>query len=172
MSNLIFTDQLAFMRYFGQTPSKEAVALYRELVREECEDEMKEAYLAYMADYSNFGAPTAESATALADACIDTIYVTIGLLHAMGLQPQPLWDEVQRSNIDKIKHRCQACPDEPGWRIEGDGGVRVGCEACGGKGYLYEVRKREDGKVLKPEGWQPPQLLPLVQAMLSKGGPA
>jgi predicted HAD superfamily Cof-like phosphohydrolase len=25
-----------------------------------------------------------------------------------------------------------------------------------------KVRKREDGKVLKPEGWQPPNLVPFV----------
>lgn len=68
------------------------------------------------------------------DGCIDLIYVAVGLLHAMGFNPRPLWDEVHRSNIDKFR----------------DG-----------------IRRREDGKILKPEGWTRPNLAPIVEAALA-----
>ena len=29
-----------------------------------------------------------------------------------------------------------------------------------------KVRKREDGKVLKPEGWQPPNLKPFLEKVI------
>lgn len=37
-----------------------------------------------------------------ADACIDILYVTFGLLVEMGVDAQPLFDEVQRSNMSKL----------------------------------------------------------------------
>jgi predicted HAD superfamily Cof-like phosphohydrolase len=62
------------------------------------------------------------------DALIDIMVVTIGALHSMGVDAEGAWREVLRSNLGKI-------------------------DASTGK-----VLKREDGKVLKPEGWEPPQL--------------
>ena len=62
------------------------------------------------------------------DALIDIMVVTIGALHSLGVDAEGAWREVLRSNLDKI---------------DKDTG---------------KVRKREDGKVLKPEGWQPPDL--------------
>lgn len=53
------------------------------------------------------------------------------------LLQQPLWDEVRRSNMDKI---------DP---------------ATG------EVMRRADGKITKPDGWLPPQLETLVGAQLN-----
>lgn len=37
-----------------------------------------------------------------ADACIDILYVTFGLLVEMGIDAGPLFDEVQRSNMSKL----------------------------------------------------------------------
>ena len=62
------------------------------------------------------------------DALVDILVVTIGAIRAAGWDGAGAWEEVMRTNFAKID------PD------------------------TGKVRKREDGKVLKPEGWQAPQL--------------
>ena len=62
------------------------------------------------------------------DALIDILVVTIGAIHSMGADAEGAWKEVMRTNFAKIDKET-------------------------GK-----VRKREDGKVLKPLGWTPPEL--------------
>ena len=62
------------------------------------------------------------------DALIDILVVTIGALHSIGVDAEGAWNEVMRTNFAKID-------PETG-----------------------KVRKREDGKVLKPQGWTPPDL--------------
>lgn len=62
------------------------------------------------------------------DALIDLLVVTVGAIHSMGADGEGAWIEVMRSNFAKI-------------------------DQASGK-----VLKREDGKVLKPEGWKPPEL--------------
>jgi predicted HAD superfamily Cof-like phosphohydrolase len=67
------------------------------------------------------------------DALIDILVVTIGAIHSLGANGEAAWNEVMRTNFAKI-------------------------DPATGK-----VRKREDGKVLKPEGWTPPDLEPFVR---------
>jgi len=67
------------------------------------------------------------------DALIDILVVTIGAIHSMGADANGAWKEVMRTNFAKI---------------DKDTG---------------KVRKREDGKVLKPVGWTPPNLKPFVR---------
>ena len=67
------------------------------------------------------------------DALIDILVVTIGALHSMGADAEGAWKEVMKTNFAKID-------SETG-----------------------KVRKREDGKVLKPIGWNPPDLKPFVK---------
>jgi predicted HAD superfamily Cof-like phosphohydrolase len=62
------------------------------------------------------------------DACMDMIWVILGYCYMKGWDVSGAWNEVARSNLAKI-------------------------DPTTGK-----VNKREDGKVLKPEGWTPPQL--------------
>jgi predicted HAD superfamily Cof-like phosphohydrolase len=62
------------------------------------------------------------------DALIDILVVTIGAIHSAGFDGEGAWKEVMATNFAKINHET-------------------------GK-----VRKREDGKVLKPIGWTPPEL--------------
>ena len=62
------------------------------------------------------------------DALIDILVVTIGALHSIGVDVEGAWSEVHRSNMAKV-----------------DAGTGV-------------VLRREDGKILKPQGWQPPNL--------------
>lgn len=66
------------------------------------------------------------------DALIDILVVTIGAIHSAGFNGEGAWKEVMKTNFAKVDPKT-------------------------GK-----VRKREDGKVLKPEGWQPPNLKPFV----------
>lgn len=66
------------------------------------------------------------------DALIDILVVTIGAIHSMGADAEGAWKEVMKTNFAKIDRET-------------------------GK-----VRKREDGKVLKPVGWEPPDLKPFV----------
>lgn len=66
------------------------------------------------------------------DALIDILVVTIGAIHSAGYDAEGAWKEVMRTNFAKI---------------DKDTG---------------KVRKREDGKVLKPTGWTPPDLKPYV----------
>ena len=69
--------------------------------------------------------------TVVADGIIDSIYVLVGTGIELGLPMQALWDEVQRANMSKA--------------IEQPDGT-------------FKVVRREDGKVIKPEGWTPPDI--------------
>ena len=66
------------------------------------------------------------------DALIDILVVTIGAIHSAGFDAEGAWKEVMATNFAKIDRET-------------------------GK-----VRKREDGKVLKPTGWHPPVLYPYL----------
>jgi len=67
------------------------------------------------------------------DALIDILVVTIGAIHSMGADAEGAWKEVMSTNFAKIDRET-------------------------GK-----VRKREDGKVLKPTGWVSPNLTPFLK---------
>ena len=67
------------------------------------------------------------------DALIDILVVTIGAIHSMGADAEGAWKEVMRTNFAKI---------------DKDTG---------------KVRKREDGKVLKPIGWTAPELAQFIK---------
>ena len=66
------------------------------------------------------------------DALIDILVVTMGAIRTGGFDGKGAWGEVMRTNFAKI-------------------------DPATGK-----VRKREDGKVLKPEGWKAPELAQFV----------
>ena len=67
------------------------------------------------------------------DALIDILVVTVGAIHSMGADAEGAWKEVMMTNFAKID-------SETG-----------------------KVRKREDGKVLKPTGWTAPNLQPFLK---------
>jgi predicted HAD superfamily Cof-like phosphohydrolase len=62
------------------------------------------------------------------DALIDILVVTVGAVQSLGVDGEGAWKEVMSTNFAKI-------------------------DSLTGR-----VRKREDGKVLKPVGWRPPEL--------------
>jgi predicted HAD superfamily Cof-like phosphohydrolase len=66
------------------------------------------------------------------DALIDIVVVTVGAIHSLGADAEGAWTEVMRTNFAKI-------------------------DSASGK-----VIKREDGKILKPQGWQAPDLKPFI----------
>ena len=66
------------------------------------------------------------------DALIDILVVTVGAIHSMGADGEGAWKEVMMTNFAKVDK-------ETGM-----------------------VRKREDGKILKPLNWTPPVLMPFV----------
>ena len=78
-------------------------------------------------------ATLAEDRVEQLDALIDILVVTIGAIHSMGADAEGAWKEVMNTNFAKIDKET-------------------------GK-----VRKREDGKVLKPVGWTPPNLEPYLK---------
>jgi predicted HAD superfamily Cof-like phosphohydrolase len=67
------------------------------------------------------------------DALVDILVVTMGAIRAAGWDGEAAWNEVMRTNFAKIN-------------------------ADTGK-----VIKREDGKVMKPSDWQPPQLAQFIK---------
>lgn len=113
-----FQDQARFMQACGQTidvENRDQYALYLDLIREE------------MQELEDSRHPVHDL-----DALIDILVVTIGAIHSMGADAEGAWNEVMRSNFDKIDR---------------DTGL---------------VLKRADGKVLKPEGWTAPWLDPYL----------
>jgi predicted HAD superfamily Cof-like phosphohydrolase len=76
---------------------------------------------------------TAHDQVETLDALIDILVVTIGAIHSAGFDAEGAWKEVMKTNFAKIDKET-------------------------GK-----VRKREDGKVLKPQGWTPPELAPFIK---------
>ena len=115
-------DVSSFMRAAGQKVETQTpgyydgrlsqAALYFKLVREEFEELTK--------------AVDEKDIVETADACADLIWVIEGLMYSLGVDPQTVWDEVNRSNQSKTVN-----------------GVLI---------------KREDGKVLKPETYSPPNI--------------
>lgn len=62
------------------------------------------------------------------DALVDILAVAIGAINSMGADGEGAWREVMATNFAKIDRQ------------------------------LGKVRRRDDGKILKPEGWEPPKL--------------
>lgn len=69
-----------------------------------------------------------EDIVEVSDALADLIYVAVGAALEFGIPLDKVWDEVQRSNMAKVD-------PETG-----------------------RVKRRADGKILKPDGWQPPDI--------------
>ena len=67
------------------------------------------------------------------DACFDLMWVIVGYMKSRGWDCENIWDEGAKSNLSKI-------------------------DSVTGK-----VIKREDGKILKPEGWKPPDFAKFVK---------
>lgn len=114
----VFDDQAEFMRACGQTVAGQNIKqahLYWSLIQEEMHE-----LQASKSDVEGF------------DAVLDLIVVLIGFGLSNGWPMQDGWDEVVRSNMEKV---------DP---------------------VTGQVRRRDDGKILKPAGWMPPDLGSLI----------
>lgn len=69
----------------------------------------------------------------ICDACFDLIWVVVGYMHSRGWDCEEVWDEGAKSNLSKI-------------------------DPVTGK-----VKRRADGKILKPDGWKPPNFKKFVK---------
>ena len=67
------------------------------------------------------------------DACFDMMWVIVGYMKSRGWDCEKSWDEGAKSNLSKIDPET---------------------------GY---VRRRDDGKILKPDDWQPPNFEKFVK---------
>ena len=67
------------------------------------------------------------------DACFDMMWVIVGYMKSRGWDCEKIWDEGAQSNLSKI---------DP---------------------VTGSVKRREDGKILKPEGWKPPDFTKFVK---------
>jgi predicted HAD superfamily Cof-like phosphohydrolase len=158
LSYHMLADIRAFQHAFEVKPGPESIALYRDLIVEEFGKELPEAFAKYDADPEN-----SEAVCEVIDAALDSVYVLLGLIYVMGIEPQPHWDEIQRANIDKIKHPCADC--QATGEIVNPANVEqlIPCPTCNRNGHVYKIKRREDGKVLKPDNWRPPNHLPILE---------
>ena len=99
----------------------------------------------------------------VADALADCQYFVDGTATAYGLDLQPFFDEVHRSNMDKLWAVTDLLHMEPGWTAthvtpSGQGTVIVIPQT------KQFVVKRQDGKVMKPPGFEPPNLKKVLES--------
>lgn len=128
-----------------------AAQLWGRLIKEEFE-ELEEA-IARAAE----ARPQSLSALAEVTAeAVDLVYVVMGLCNSMGLPFDDMWKVIHRANMAKAEkvgcYRCGGTGLVPGTIFPTN---EQPCPSCEGKGFIYEVKRREDGKILKPEGWKP-----------------
>ena len=77
--------------------------------------------------------PSYENLTEIADGCIDSMYVILQLMYVLDLPVNRLFAEVHFNNMLKLQFDAEG-----------------------------KLRRREDGKILKPEGHKPPDLLKII----------
>lgn len=114
----MYNDVKTFIEACEQERSPENVLLYKNLIREEFDE--------FIRDYLS------GDEEGQLDGCMDMIWVILGYCYMKGYKVDGAWAEVARSNLSKI-------------------------DPTTGK-----VIKRKDGKVMKPDGWTPPNLKPFV----------
>lgn len=94
----------------------------------------------------------------VADGIADSIVVLVGTALEFGIDLTAVWEEVHRSNMSKFPP-CTSCEGH-GYFTNDLNLHRLDCPVCNGRGR--QLLLREDGKILKPESWSPPDIASLV----------
>lgn len=141
-----------WMQKFGQEtpekptiPSDEVANLRLKLIEEETE-ELAQALFD-------------QNLTETADALADLLYVVLGTAVACGLDLEPIFEEVHRSNESKlwtmseVKKMLNASPEWKG-------------TATSYRASANYIVKSNEGKVIKSPSFTPPKLGPLIQSQL------
>jgi predicted HAD superfamily Cof-like phosphohydrolase len=149
MSKDLISDQIAIMRAFGNTTTMrdlDQASLYLKLHLEELCETMcaanpgkLEQIEALFGELTRYAVVTPDAdLVEMFDGAIDCAVVNLGFGLSLGLPMQAGWAEVHRSNVAKV---------DPTTGL---------------------VTRRDDGKVLKPEGWTPPDLKKVLEARYEK----
>jgi predicted HAD superfamily Cof-like phosphohydrolase len=142
----IYEDILAFHNA-AEVPSRDTpgfpdddrVALRRSLIEEEVGETL--------------AALEARDIVEVADGIADSIVVLVGTALELGIDLTAVWNEVHRSNMAKFPE-CIHCRGTGTIALSEE--VYTNCMKCDGRGTL--IIRREDGKILKPDGWVPPNI--------------
>lgn len=97
----------------------------------------------------------------VADGIGDLIYVAIDAAVALGIELPPVWQAIAHANLEKFPH-CPSC---------GGSGRHLGlesCEVCKGRGRVVYF---ENGKVVKPPGWAPPDIVGVLRRQRERNAP-
>lgn len=131
--------QRAFMETGGQTTENfnwQQAQLYARLVEEEYSEFAK----AHSRVDKQQGAIDALELTEMIDGAVDLVVVAKGFLLSLGVNPQDVMREVWDTNLAKV-----------GKELDVSGELVRVIPVPG-----VVLKRREDGKLLKPDGWKPP----------------
>jgi NTP pyrophosphatase (non-canonical NTP hydrolase) len=144
-----------FHRKFGAVVNTKPTILDEEtrklrmcLIEEECFEELFDAMLA-------------EDMVEIADGLADTLYVLLGTACAYGIDLEPVFNEVHRSNMSKLWAHCKGCGAELGCdngqlvHKDSSGLTCLDCDQFGEFEVEYRVHRNEAGKILKPSTYSP-----------------
>lgn len=135
-----------------------SVAPLRITLHEEEHDELEEALEAV-----RDGDPQGREKVAreLADELVH-LYGTADLLD---IDLDAAFDAVMDSNMAKLPECafCNGKGDQGKVLVVRGKQSRLPCEACGGTGKGPPIKRPSDQKVMKPDGWQPPDLSPALE---------
>lgn len=175
MSENLIADLEQFMREMAKhdkrrvivtkphVPSTEVFTLRENLIKEEVQetlDAMKELDIGVNDSHCDDREFIENRLTEIADGIADSIVVLIGTALAYGIPLQRVWDEVHRSNMDKVTRKCEECLGYKNLTVEG----KTICDSCDGTGRIpITPRIRKDGRILKPEGWREPAIKSIIE---------
>jgi predicted HAD superfamily Cof-like phosphohydrolase len=95
----------------------------------------------------------------VADALGDLLYVVYGAGITYGIDLEPVFKEIHRSNMSKLWRKADVSHIRTGWTVES-----VNEAFC--------IVKNEHGKIMKPATWSPPDIAGVLRAQAEWGRPA
>jgi predicted HAD superfamily Cof-like phosphohydrolase len=160
-------DSVTLMNLYGQEvreypgiPDRNILLLRARLVFEETMEFVKAAGCYIDREVGGGGDLTVEidpeaepDLDEMVDAIGDIQVVNLGAACALGVDVQPVWDEIQHSNLSKRWAHCSKCDLE----LTHLGGGVFRHEPDFHHSYfdiVWKLHKREDGKILKPPYYQ------------------